>query len=183
MSGLKSSRPYPSDDFYFGASGASLQKGFWAMALHGTAPSHGDFAVEDVVSRWHLFGDGALCWETALVCGRLNLRDGEQSRAKKGILQEERMILWGERMLRVFLGGKALLCFTTGPEIIPGGHSAMRSPWEQGSPGPVMLAPPKLGDGLKCGGMRTAYHVMTRSQVGMPLRPSRTCREDALVWE
>lgn len=58
------------------------------------------------------------------------------------------------------LGGKAWLCFTAGPEIFPGGHSAMGGPWEQDKPRPAMLAPPDIRDGLKCGGMRTASHAM-----------------------
>lgn len=64
-------------------------------------------------------------------------------------------------MLTVLLGGKPRLCFTAGPEIIPGGHSAMGSPWEQGKLGLVMPAPPELRDGVKRGGMRPASHPMT----------------------
>lgn len=123
------------------------RKGFWAMALQDTALPHGDFAFEDARSRWHLLGDGASCWETAAVCRRLNVCDGEE----KGMLGEERMMLRGARMLRVLLGGKAQLCFTARPEIIPGGRSGMGSPWEQGRfpgiiPGLVVLAPPELLD-------------------------------------
>lgn len=65
----------------------------------------------------------------------------------------------------------------------------MGSSWEQGSPRPVMLAPSEFRDGLKCGGMRTASHVMTLSRVGMPPRPSRASSGDVLglagilAWE
>lgn len=52
------------------------------------------------------------------------------SREEQGMLGEERTMLCGERMLRVLLGQRSQLCFTAGPEIIPGGLSVMGSPWE-----------------------------------------------------
>ena len=113
---------------------ASPEKGQRAVALHGTARPHGDFAFEDATScQRHLLGNGASCrgvpcWGTTLGCGRLNLCNGEQSKEEKGMRREEKMMFWGERVLRVLLGGKARLCFIARPEIIPGGHSATRSP-------------------------------------------------------
>lgn len=106
-SGSKPSKPILSDTLCFGASDASLEKGVWAMALHGTALPHGDFAFEAAMICWHVLGDGASCWETTPVCERLNLCNAEQSKEEKGMLGEERMMLWGKRIVRVLLGGKA----------------------------------------------------------------------------
>lgn len=86
---------------------------------------------------------------------------GSRAGRGRGWLGEETVMFWGERMLTVLLGGKPRLCFTAGPEIIPGGHSATGSPWEQGKPGPVMPASPELRDGVKRGGMRPASHATT----------------------
>lgn len=65
----------------------------------------------------------------------------------------------------------------------------MGSPGEQGSLGSVMLNPPELRDGLKCGGMRSASQAMMLSRAVMPPHPSRACSGDVLgpagvlAWE
>lgn len=68
----------------------SSEKGRWPVALHSTAWPHEDFAF----GCWHLLANGASCWgsscwgsscwATTLVCGRLNLCDGEWRRGCLG---------------------------------------------------------------------------------------------------